>query len=176
MWHKCSLHVPLCILTSSINTFKNWVFHCLNMLAMVRENVLVAFFSPNDITFLHINLTWWLLLFFFTSLKAIGIYQNPDCKSSVKNHWERPNWFKTSSIRGMGKKSFLVWKSMGGSLHKTFGYNFFSLAKSPCKHTLMHFYTSSPNPPMFVFVDSLQLPPNKTAVHESYGREVALGC
>jgi len=65
---------------------------------------------------------------------------------------------------------------MGGSLHKIFDYHLYLFAKSPYKHTLMHFYAFSPNPPMFIFADSLQPPPNKIVVQESCGKEVVLRC
>jgi hypothetical protein len=39
----------------------------------------------------------------------------------------------------------------------------------------MHSCTFFPNPPRLVFVNWLQLPPNRIAIQESYGKEVVLG-
>jgi hypothetical protein len=75
---------------------------------MVRENVLVAFFSLNGITFHSYRPNLMIIVIFFTSLGAIGICQNPDYKSSVENHLKYLNLFKTFSIRGMRKESHLV--------------------------------------------------------------------
>ncbi len=88
MWHKCSFQVPLCMLTSSINIFTNWLIHSLNMLAMVHKNVLVAFFSLNGITFHSYKPDLVITPIFLTPLGAIRISQNLDCKSSTENHLE----------------------------------------------------------------------------------------
>jgi hypothetical protein len=53
------------------------------MLAMVQEKVLVAFFRPNGITFHSYKLDLVIIAIFFTSLGAIKICQNLDCKFIV---------------------------------------------------------------------------------------------
>ncbi len=45
---------------------------------------------------------------FLKSSRNMGICQNPNYISRAENHSECPNWFKTSLINGMGKKSRLV--------------------------------------------------------------------
>jgi len=47
------------------------------MSAMVYENVLLAFFNPNGITFHSYEPDLVIIVIFFTSSGTIGIYQNP---------------------------------------------------------------------------------------------------
>jgi len=61
------------------------------MLTMLHENILLAFFSLNGITFHSYKPDLVIIVVFFTSSRAIGIWQKPNYKSSTKNHWERPN-------------------------------------------------------------------------------------
>jgi len=61
------------------------------MLTMVHENILMAFFNPNGITFHSYKLDLVIIVVFFTSLRTIKICQNPNYKSSVENHYERLN-------------------------------------------------------------------------------------
>jgi hypothetical protein len=58
------------------------------MSAMVRENVLMAFFNPNGIKFHSYRPDLVITVIFLTPSGAIGICQNPNYKSNVKNHLE----------------------------------------------------------------------------------------
>jgi hypothetical protein len=197
MWYKCSLHVPMCIFTSSTPWEVGQVtckFHLPQFfdrfIIWEKKNLqkLVAPFfeyvshglwkGASGVFQFDWHNIWFIQTWFgdLTSSGVIKICQNPNYKSSVENHCEHPNWFKTFSIRAWEKNPALFENSTSNSFHKFFGYHLFSLTKSPYKHTLMHFYTFFPNPPMLVFVNSLWLPPNKIAIHESCDREVVLGC
>jgi hypothetical protein len=61
------------------------------MSAMVCENVLMAFFNPNGITFHSYKPDLVITVIILTPLGAIGICQNLDYKSNVENHLECPN-------------------------------------------------------------------------------------
>jgi len=102
---KWSNHVPLCMLTLSTNTLRNWLVQSLKMSAMVHDNVLLAFVNLKGITFHSYKPNLVITTVFFTSFVAISIYQKPNCKSNIEKHLKFP---KTSSIKSMGKESRMV--------------------------------------------------------------------
>jgi hypothetical protein len=62
------------MLPSSIKTFINLFFESLKFLAMVREKILVAFFKPKGMTLHWYRVDLVMIIVFFMSLGAMGIY------------------------------------------------------------------------------------------------------
>ncbi len=96
------------MLTSFIKNLRSWSLHFINTFAMGLENVFVAFFNLNGITFHSKNLVLMTTTIIQTSSSAILICQKPNCRSKVENHEDFPSCVNTSSIKGMGKESCLV--------------------------------------------------------------------
>lgn len=70
---------------------------------MGLENVFVAFFNPNGITFHSKNLVLMTTIVIRTSSSAILICQKLDYRFKAENHEDFLGCVSTSSIKGMGK-------------------------------------------------------------------------
>jgi hypothetical protein len=123
------------------------------MLAMVCENVLVVFFSPNGITFHSYRPNLEITIIFFTSLRTIKICQNPYYKSSAETIWSALNDSKHPQLWAWEKSLALFDNSMDDSFQKIFDYHLSSFVKLFYKRTLMHSCASFPNPPRLVFAN-----------------------
>ncbi len=96
------------MLTSFIKNLRSWSLHFINTFAMGLENVFVAFFNLNGITFHSKNLVLMTTTIIQTSSSAILICQKPNYRSKAENHENFTGCVIRSSMKGMGKESCLV--------------------------------------------------------------------
>jgi hypothetical protein len=123
------------------------------MSTMVHENVLVAFFSQNDITFHSYKPDLVITIFFAHHQEPSKSAKTLTINQTLKTIWSALIDSKHPQSGAWEKSPALFDNSMGNSLHKIFSYHLSSLAKLLCKRALMHSCTFFPNPPRLVFVN-----------------------